>query len=244
MDDQQKDQVFQAQTTNVRALEKTWAHLNRHINELILLKNEHGVRIATKLLALIYCALAEAIFSKLLHTPDCLTVDEIDQVKAVAAKNGIKCGWLKCAQLAVQRVDGAKSNHGPNVLQKLSSLIEKYIFDPSLIRNKMAHGQWEVALNRENTAINAAITKEIESHTIVELYRRKYALEKLAAIVEDIIESPEKAHPRDYWLHLTEMEEKQGELVGWTYEKKVEQLFKKKAFVQVQCIKKPSTTSP
>lgn len=229
MNEQQRAAVFQAQTTNVRELERAWAHLNRQINALILARNETSVEISTKLLALIYCALAESLFSKLIHTPHGLMLAEIEQVKSTNNAMGVKSGWLKCAELAMKRVEGAKSNHGHNVLKKLSAMIEKYIFDPSLLRNKLAHGQWTVALNRDNTAVNAEITTEINAHTVVELYRRKDALEKLAAILEDIIESPNKAHHRDYWTHLTKFETRQAELAGWTFEKKVEQLFAKKS---------------
>ena len=111
-------------------------------------------------------------------------------------------------------------------------MIERFIFDPSIVRNKLAHGQWSVALNRENTAVNAEITKDIEEHTVVELYRRKYALQKLATIVEDIIESPNKAHPRDYWNHMIEFEENQKRLAAWTFEEKVEQLFTKMSYAR------------
>lgn len=228
MDEQQRVAVFSAQTINVRELEKAWAHTNRQINALILQKNQKSIEITTKLLALVYCALAESLFSKLIHTPNGLPITGVEQVKSVTNANGVKSGWIKCAELAMQRVKGAKSNHGHNVLQKLSKMIERYIFDPSLIRNKLAHGQWSVALNRNNTAINQEITDEIEAHTVVELYRRKHALEKLAAIIEDIIESPNKAHHRDYWTHITEFEESQKKLANWTYEIKVSQLFAKK----------------
>jgi hypothetical protein len=230
MDEQQRISVFHAQTKNVRELETAWVHVNRQINALILQKNDKSVEITTKLLALIYCALAESIFSKLIHTPNGLSLAEVDQVKLATNARGIKFGWLKCGELALQRVEGAKSNHGHNVLKKLSFLIGQFIFDPSLVRNKLAHGQWSVALNRDNTAVNADISKEIEEHTVVELYRRKHALEQLAAIVEDMIESPNKAHHRDYWTHLSALEEKQKTLATWTFEKKVEQLFTKKSY--------------
>ena len=229
MDEQQRNAVFHAQTQNVRELERAWSQINRQINSLILQKNSVATEINTKVLALIYCALAEALFSKLIHTPDGLALPEIDQVKAAINGQGIKNGWIKCTELAIQRVEGAKSNHGHNVQKKLREMIDSYIFDPSLVRNKLAHGQWCIALNRENSAVNADISKEIAEHDVVELYRRKHALEKLAAILEDIIESPNKAHHRDYWSHLTEFEEKQRELSKWTFERKVAQLFEKKA---------------
>jgi hypothetical protein len=141
MNQQQREDVFHAQTQNVRGLETAWAHLNRQINALILQKNNKSVEVTTKLLAVIYYALAESKFSKLIHTPNGLSIHEIIQAKHVASTQGVKFGWLKCSELALQRVAGVRSSHGPNVFQKLSRLIEQFIFDPSLVRNKLAHGQ-------------------------------------------------------------------------------------------------------
>lgn len=232
MEQEQRMAIFHAQTANVRELEIAWKHINRQINALILQKRNKSVEVATKLLALIYCAFAEALFSKLLHTPPGLALDEIQQVKDVASRAGVKDGWLKCTELAIRRIDGAKSNHSHNVRKKLGALIDRYIFDPSLIRNKLAHGQWSVALNRDNTSVNEDLTKSIKEHSVVELYRRKHALEHLASILEDIIESPNKAHRRDYWSHLTRLEEEQEEFDRWTFEKKAEQLFRKKSLAK------------
>lgn len=166
----------------------------------------------------------------MIHTPHGLTLDEIGQIKKSLNAEGVKSGWIKCAELAIRRVDGDRSNYAPNVLRKLSSLIEEFIYDPSLLRNKLAHGQWSVALNRDNTAINAEITREIESCTVIDLYRREHSLERLSAIIEDMIESPNRAHRRDYWVHLTELEEGEREISKWTLERKVEQLQRKRAY--------------
>jgi hypothetical protein len=230
MEQEQRLAIFRAQTANVRELEIAWKHINRQINSLILQKQHKSVEITTKLLALIYCAFAEALFSKLLHTPYGLELEEIHQIKEAASHAGVKSGWLKCAELAIRRIDGAKSNHAHNVKKKLGTLIERYIFDPSLIRNKLAHGQWSVALNSANISVNDQLTKEIREHSVIELYRRKYALEQLALILEDIIESPNKAHRRDYWTHLTKLEDKHAEMDGWTLENKIAHLFRKKSW--------------
>ncbi len=223
MNEAQRERVFQAQTKNVRVLERAWATVNRQINVAILRNDKLGVELNTKLLALIYCALAEAMFSKLLHTPSALPLDYVEQIKAHAHKDGVKAGWLKCLELAMDPVDRTGS-HAPNVRQRVSRLIEKYVFDPSLLRNKLAHGQWQVALNRANDEINSDVTEELSTTDVVEWYRRKFALEKLVAIFEDIIESPQKAHHRDYWCHITELEEGESELANWTFDKKVQQL--------------------
>jgi hypothetical protein len=229
MDQQERLAIFRAQTENVRELTKAWAHVNRQINGLLVQKNQAAARIHTKILALIYCALAEALFSKVIHTPHGLELDEIEQIK-IAASDGVKFGWIKCAELAIRRVDGVKSNHQPNVLKKLSSLIEEFIYDPSVLRNKLAHGQWRVALNRENTAVNAEITREVASCTVVDIYRRRHALEQLSAIIEDMIESPNRAHRRDYWAHLSEIEAGERQMSTWTLERKIRQLTEKKSY--------------
>jgi hypothetical protein len=229
MDEQVRLAVFQAQTENVRALHQAWKHINRQTNASLLNKDSASAEINTKLLAVIYCALAEAVFSKLIHTPYGLTLDEIDQIKK-AGKQGVKLGWTKCAELAIRRVEGTKPNHPPNALQKLTALINEFIYDPSLLRNKIAHGQWRVALNTDHTAINVDLTKEIAGYTVVEFYRRRHSLQRLSSIIEDLIESPNKAHRKDYWKHLAEMEAEQSAMATWTVVEKTAQLRSKKSF--------------
>jgi hypothetical protein len=229
MQEQQRVDVFRAQTENVRELERSWKHVNRQLNSLLLAGNQAAVQINSKLLALIYCALAEALFSKILHTPKGLTLDEIEQVKVATRAGGVKDGWIKCVELAMRSVQGVKSNHGHNVKQRLERLIEEFIFDPSLLRNKLAHGQWRIALNRDNDALNQAMTSELAFLDVIEVYRRKSALQRLAAILEDIVESPNRAHHRDYWDHLDKFETEQREIAQWSLAGKLAQLREKAA---------------
>jgi hypothetical protein len=224
VDNTQRLIVFRAQTENVRELERAWKHVNRQLNDAIRSKNPHGIAINTKFLALTYCALAEARFSKLIHTPFGLQLSYISQIKKATADGGVKLGWLKCVELALKAIESSKGNHVPNVKQRLSNLIDAYIFDPSILRNKLAHGQWVKALNRENTAENAKMTSEIAILDAVDLYRRKFALERLSAIVEDMIESPDRAHFNAYWDHLSLLEGRLSEMNGWTMTKKISSL--------------------
>lgn len=224
----QIEAIFHAQVDNVRELERAWKHVNRDVNEAYYKNQESAVSFETKLLSLLYCALAEAVFSKLIHTPNGFSAADILQIKRAQSDEGVRAGWTKCIELALLSVNARKSNHGPNVKKKLHELIELYIFDPSILRNKIAHGQWVKALNRDNDAVNNDITAEIASLTVVELYRRKHALEMLVSLVEDLIKSPNKAHQRDYWSYVCEMESAQKEMASWTVENKVEQLLKKR----------------
>ena len=227
MNEQDREDVFRAQTTNVQELERAWKLLNRQLNAQMVANNPSAALIDTKLLALLYSALAEATFSKIIHTPHGLSLDYIDQVKAAITSNGVKAGWIKSIELALHNVAASKSNHGPNIRLRLKRLVEAYIFDPSLIRNKLAHGQWKIALNRGNDAVNAELTAQLRALDVITLYRLKEALKSLAEIVEDIIESPNKAHLRDFWTRIHAMQAKQHEMSQWTLEKKLAQLRKK-----------------
>ncbi|ROQ23272.1 hypothetical protein [Gallaecimonas pentaromativorans] len=225
--EQDRLDVFAAQTENVRALEQAWKHINKTINAAYSSGDNSTAEIHTKLLAQVYCAFAEAVFSKVIHTPDGLTLDEISQVKSRGRKN-IVDAWKKCVELSLQKVQGKSSGHVANTRQKIDSLIDHYIYDPSLLRNKIAHGQWKVALNSNNTKVNSALTTKVQAISVVDLYRHKEAFQSLFRIVEDIIESPNKAHHRDYWSHITEFEKSQRKMASWTIEKKIAALKAKK----------------
>lgn len=221
--------IFSAQTENVKELKGAWTHINRDLNNSYLKNQQKSVSLETKLMALVYCALAESIFSKLIHTPRCFTANEISQIKAQTNSAGVQSGWLKCLQLSLQRVQGKNSGHVHNVNQDLNRLIKQYIFDPSILRNKLAHGQWVKALNRENDKVNEQLTQDIGNLTVVSLYQRKVALEKLSAIMADIIESPSRAHPRDYWSLTAELGEELQVMDSWTVEEKIRQLKHKRS---------------
>ena len=230
LNDSKIKEIFDAQIANTKELEKAWKHINKDINQAYIKGQESAVKYEIKLMALVYCALAEAIFSKLIHTPSGFSPDEITQIKNKSNNDGVKAGWIKCLELALAKVNSQKSNHVHNVKKKISSFIDNYIYDPSVLRNKIAHGQWVKALNRDNTSINDDYTKEIENLEILVLYRRKEALVTLSILLEDIIKSPDKAHHRDYWTHLVNLEKKQISMAAWTIENKIAQLKKKKEY--------------
>ena len=54
---------------------------------------------------------------------------------------------------------------------------------------------------------------------------------KALRTVEDLIESLNKAHQRDYWQYVTEFELPQKKMSGWNLEEKIKQLQNKRARV-------------
>jgi hypothetical protein len=227
MNQEQRLDIFKAQTANVRELNSAWSHLKRSINRDLVKNNQKSLHVHTRLLALTYCAWTEALFSKLIHTPHSLSLVDISQIKVETKANGVTAGWKKCVQLALKNMDGAKDGLKANVAKAISKLIKEYIEEPSILRNKIAHGQVVEALNKNNTNINPSITSKLKELNIVTLDRHKFACQGLSDIVENIIESPRKAAIRDYWPLTVKIQRHLEETRNFTIEQKAELLKEK-----------------
>ena len=226
MTPQEIDISFRAQTNNVRELENAWKHINRTINDALRNDDFKQASFQTKILGLVFCAYAEATFSKLIHTPNGLSGDDIHLIKK-HAKSNIVQGWLKCLRLSTSNIESNRSNHVPNMIQNVTRLIQSYIREPSVIRNKIAHGQWKISLNRHNTSVHDELTEKVKNLNVIDLYRYKSAFDKLSAILEDIIVSPNKAHWKFYWQHVTDFDEEQKTMSMWTLERKINEIKEK-----------------
>jgi hypothetical protein len=216
--------IYRAQTENVRELEKAWTHAQRLINRDLINDNSTAATHHSKLLALIFCAWSEANFQKLIHTPHGFELDEILQIK-LSAKHDIVQGWQKCLEIGLQRISAKpKSNYLPNIKQTVERIIHTYVHEPRLLRNKIAHGQWNIALNRDNDAINGQLTAEIAAIDIVKLAIWKEAYKSLSLIIEALIESPDKAFHRDYWQETVKIEEHLRNTEKWSLRDKIQKL--------------------
>ena len=137
-----RNAVFAAQTENVRALEQAWKHINKAINAAYSSGDTSSSEIHTKLLAQVYCAFAEAVFSKVIHTPNGLDLDEIAQVKAKGKKNIVEA-WKKCVELSLRRVQGRSSGHVANTRLR-SGLESELVWLPNrpfcpLLKHRLLH---------------------------------------------------------------------------------------------------------
>ena len=220
--------IFQAQTENVRMLNQARTQINRAINYALRKGDKASSQVHTKVLALVFCAWVEANFSKLIHTPHGFTLDEIRQIKEIYHVDGLEAGWKKCIELGLRKIPNArKSNYIPNIRQKINRIVGDYVVAPSHIRNKVAHGQWKIALNRSNTAVNSDITKELVDLDIVVISKWFQVHEYLSNIVEMLIESPDRAFQRDYWMEIAKLEDFLQKSKNWNIDEKIKQLQRK-----------------
>ncbi|MXN52617.1 hypothetical protein GR158_15960 [Shinella sp. AETb1-6] len=220
MDQASCNKVFGAQTQNVRALSGARVQLSRAINDALKQKNYATVGVLSKSLALVFCAWVEASFSKLIHTPHGFTLDEIATIKQAISSGSVVSGWERAIQIAMTDHDAAKSNFDANDSQKLSDLVDRFVKRPSLLRNKIAHGQWIVALNGKNTDINSDVTNDISEINSVMIDTWFECQEKLIEIVEHLIHSPNKAFIKTYRARVDQLEQLYQERQTWTDETK------------------------
>lgn len=220
MDRIQQLKVFQAQVRNIKELDAAWRQIKKTINIGLVQDKLDSARIHTKTLALVYCAWSEAVLSKLIHTPHGFELNEIEQIKT-AQKASIVAAWKKCIELASVKVGSRGGSYVPNIRQHVNRLVSTYIEEPSLVRNKVAHGQWVVALNRENTDANINISQQVNDLNVVQLDTWREAFLGLAEIIEAMIESPDRAFHRDYWPIVTRIEAHLEKTASYSLETKI-----------------------
>lgn len=205
-------------------MELAWTNTKRAINRDLVFNNAVSAHLNTKLLALIYSAWSESAFLKTIHTPYGFELDEIRQIKAVWKNNGITSAWDKASTLAFRKVRTRGGNYVPNASLKVDRLIKQYIEKPSQIRNKVAHGQWDVALNSKNTAENPDVTKALSELDVVKIDCLREGCIGLCTILESLIESPDKAFHKDYWECISSIEAHLEKTAKYTLAEKLSKL--------------------
>lgn len=214
--------IYEASVKNVRELKKQVKVVKRLLNQALRANRMQEVDALTKTFALMYSAYAEVSFMKLIHTPYGFSESYIQQIQS---GRNLDEKWTKCMELAFGQIAG-DHNKGDiaNKLKWLRKILNEYVITPSQIRNKIAHGQWAVCLNNDCTAINADMTLIVSRLDFVQIDKLFTIYEMFSQCVEDLIESPRKAHYRDFYFRLTELETYLDNTKNYTLQSKQAQL--------------------
>lgn len=183
------EEIFIASTENLKDLKKQGKRICALVNRAIREKKDADLTSLTKVYALLYSAYVETSFLKLIHTPKAFTESEIMQIMA---EHNLEEKWVKCVNLAFNRLNITNLGEVANKKQTLNRLMQEYIIKPSLIRNKVAHGQWIYCLNSDCTKINQNTITQIGNLDFVKIERyfcifRDYY--QIIAELKDYIES-------------------------------------------------------
>jgi hypothetical protein len=221
-------ELYKLQSCNVRKLNQVKNSLIRDINFYLRKSDDFQVEVKTKLLAILYVAWSEAQFIQIVYTPSAFSPSEIDEIKKIKKNNGLAEGWKKMVELALKKVGKWEKNSDlPNKRKRLGEIIENYINSPSVLRNKVAQGQWFHALNTDNTAENIDLTKKLAELDFVELIKQFEVHKSLGLIIRDLVQSPKKGFHQNYWVRMTALEEYVDKTRNWNIESKKSKLSRK-----------------
>ena len=192
-------ELYKAYVNNVRGFLKTETEIRRTINASLKKNKQDSVERITKIYALLYSTFSEANFMKMILTPYGFSQDFVNQI---IEQNNIQNKWHKCIELAFHVYQTnwkpKKNSEIPNKIQELKEIVDRYVISPSVIRNKIAHGQINNALNSDQTKLNPDLTRELKELNQIQIYIWFQIQIKLTEIIEDLIESPEKMHLNTY----------------------------------------------
>jgi len=226
MTQQEIYELYVLQSKNVRKLKKVESNLVRTINNYLKKNDTFQVELNTKLYALVYCTLSEAQFIQIVNTPDGFLDTEIEKIKLEKSKNGLIKAWELLFDMAFDKVNVNWKSDIDLTARKneLQKIIDTYIKIPSELRNKIAHGQWDYALNRENTALNKIKTQELKSLTVVQIKIWSEIHQFLGLIVRDLIQSPKNGFHNNYWVDLVKLQQFIIDSNSWTMNKRIKTL--------------------
>lgn len=148
----------------------------------------------TKTLILIYCTWSEAVFKKLIHTPYGLDLNKRGDIYGT----NIETQWKNLIDIILTKIP-VQNNQGDLAIMKsdLEEIATKYIIGPSKLRNKIAHGQWNEALNSGNDNIVINTSYDLSMLDIVQIDLSFEVYNYFINILENILES---TNPNDMIL--------------------------------------------
>lgn len=228
MNDQEILKIYMGQSENVRYLTKVIKATQKDINLYIRKSNDFEVKVKTKILSLLYSAWSEAQFIQIAFTENGFMYSEILKIKSHKEKFGITEGWKNMINMALEKVGDLNKNKDlKSRLDKLLSIVNDYIEEPSVLRNKIAHGQWINALNRDNTAINTEITQKLDQLDPIEIGKRIEIHRYMGFIVRDLVQSPKAGFHKHYWTNIVNLETYMAHTKTWSLASKKALLLKK-----------------
>lgn len=222
---------------NVTSLEAAKKKVNTQINDSLRRDDDFSLKAYTNLYLLIYCAWTEALLVKIIHTPFGFTIDEKEKI--LKDKNVIN-RWKKCVDIAFSKMR-KKGSEIPNKKKKIYKLLEDYLKNQARIRNKIAHGQWEYPLQKNNIKPDIEAQILIGLIDVMQINMWFEIFKEIAEIVRGLIDARSinnhLAHYNHYFVKLTNIQELIEERKSWTLkDKKARLKLKPRSKVYIQNI--------
>lgn len=191
-----EDALRRAHYENYKTVHRALVQSERATKQAIRRGNAAMVEALTLNQMLLVTIKAEARLMKLLYLPQGFTA--LERARIVAEQTTYD-KWLAALELGYRNGFKIKPNediaHKVNHdnyarYQSILQVFENQLKPMITMRNKLAHGQWARPLNSENTSVESEYCKIIKTENCLTLMQRDKAIEAIANILGDLIESP------------------------------------------------------
>jgi len=205
--------IGEAHLQNLDTIRKSTRIIDRELNLAIRNKNDFKEQMYIRLLLFLWITWAECKLNSLLTVSPQLSDDDRKFISK-NAKSEID-RWILLLELFIRRryLDGdeqktldemnldSETFNRYSIVQKMIERVGFYIE----IRNRLAHGQWTIALNSNRTAENPKITKSIWNITKTDIIVLKRHLIVLSAIMHDLILS-KKGFENSFYTYTKQLD--------------------------------------
>jgi len=171
-------------------ISKSITQLNRSLNKSIRNNKHEEAYVHVRCLFLLWVSWLEVSMDLILHSANHITQKERYDIKK--SRREID-RWRKCIEICFKmyylkprRRVLNKINLGPTAYyryQELNSILEKYIVSYIEIRNRLAHGQWYIAINSDGTGKNQRLTTELVTLSKREILSMKSIIKNFVDLV-------------------------------------------------------------
>lgn len=167
--------------------------------------------------ALLLAAFMEAKLNEILVYPNAIP----ETSRKELLKESIVDRWTKLIELGFeQRMDSRYSKSSPRTLTfedkarraELLRIVADYVDPLVQSRNRIAHGQWKVALTTEGDQVSQSRTDTIYQYTVWRVILQKNLLIHFTTLVHNLVVT-RNAHDRDFDLHFRNLESAEGRMM-------------------------------
>jgi hypothetical protein len=207
---------------NIRMLEIAISTVQSSLRDSIRKNEKNKVDVFTRLLAQLVSSWIEVRVLKLIYEPNAFTDDQITEILKI---NVLNERWKKALLFSYSKsfkiLDPSKIQD--KRYDYLTDLIKSDFLESNQIRNRLAHGQWKYAFNKDLTAINNDFTDRIENENIMKLQIKLNIFKDIAQIIHDLTVS-KPTFDRDFSRYFNRVKENKNHYENRCFEKYKENL--------------------
>jgi len=167
--------------------------VQRTLRDYISIEQEYNVYVYTKILSHLINTWAEVRILKLIYEHDAFQQTEISSILNC---NTLEEKWTMALNYAfmksysisdINKILDISTPYTPRTrYMALIDIIHNELLESYQVRNRIAHGQWKYAFNKELTGINSDLTRKIRTENILMLQYKLSMFKSLAQIIHDL----------------------------------------------------------